>query len=326
MAVDGQPASASLTVPLETRVESRELLMFIYNLDSPPLTITKVSAERRPVCLVFLARAAGRHYLLTGNHRRGAPRYDLAALGTSLKAVPISTIQFSPVADNPNFRVPEALPGVEAAGTPLDVSAWSFRKAVKLTREGAQQVELDPEVLSRAQPALNDLRLLRAGRTSALSHRTHFPQPRLESSRHRRPRQQRAANYPLDAEAVLAGFAGDAPECRAGTPLFQREVKLYEEVADERGDKSRRPLGGTTWTQTPDRPSRESVLALDSRPQGDSLILETDNGDNPSLELEGFQFFYPVTRALFKAPAQDGIFLLLRQCGSGVRRGTISAW
>lgn len=309
VAVDGQPASASLAVPLETRVESRELLLFIRNQDSPPLSITKVSAQRRPVCIIFLARTAGSNYLLTGNRRCGAPSYDLAALATSLKSVPISPIQLSRVADNPNYRAPEALPGIEAAGTPLDVSAWGFRKAAKLNRAGAQQLELDPEVLSHAQPGLNDLRLVRAGsQLPYIIERTSINRalhPAVTVGRDsKEPRISRWTLKLADAALPVTRLS-----CRARTPLFQREVALYEEVADNRGEKSRRPLGGATWTQTPDRPSRELVLGLNNRPEGDTLIVETDNGDNPALELEGFQFFYPATRLLFKAPAPDEIFL-----------------
>ena len=81
IAIEGQPASESLSVPLETLVRSRELILFIRNGDSPPLSLKAVRAERRPVYLVFLARQSGIYHLLTGNARCAAPRYDLAALG-----------------------------------------------------------------------------------------------------------------------------------------------------------------------------------------------------------------------------------------------------
>ena len=64
VAVEGQTAAANLTVPLESQVRSRELLLLIQNQDSPPLPITTVRAERRPVYLVFLARSAGVYHLL----------------------------------------------------------------------------------------------------------------------------------------------------------------------------------------------------------------------------------------------------------------------
>jgi hypothetical protein len=48
---------------------------------------------------------------------------------------------------------------------------------------------------------------------------------------------------------------------------------------------------------------------LDSSPQSDTLFLETHNGDNPPIQLDKFQLFYPSTRVLFKAKAEDQIFL-----------------
>ena len=58
IAVEGH-ASENLSVPLEARVNSRELFLVIHNQDSPPLAITGVRVERRPVNLVFMARQAG---------------------------------------------------------------------------------------------------------------------------------------------------------------------------------------------------------------------------------------------------------------------------
>ena len=86
-------------------------------------------------------------------------------------------------------------------------------------------------------------------------------------------------------------------------------MTLYEELTDERGDKYRRNLGGAAWTQTPDRRSREFALPLNGRLQSDTLFLETENGDNPPIELEKFAVFYPATRVLFKARAGDELFL-----------------
>ena len=43
--------------------------------------------------------------------------------------------------------------------------------------------------------------------------------------------------------------------------------------------------------------------------QSDTLILETENGDNPPIELEKFTAFYPATRVLFKAKPDDRLFL-----------------
>jgi len=309
VAVESQPAAESLLVPSEHLVRSRELLMFIQNQDSPPLPVTAVRVERRPVYLVFLARQAGPYHLLTGNGQCATPRYDLAALDMNLKAMTISPIKLSPPADNSNYRAPEVLPGIAGTGSTLDVSAWKFRQPVTISRAGAQQLELGPETLGHAQPGFPDLRLLHGSnqvpyileRTSincslapAVTATNNAEDPRLSRWILKLPQ----ANLPVTRLS-----------CTTKTPLFQRDLTLYEELTDQRGEKYRHNLGGASWVQKPDRKSQEFFLALDSPPQSDTLFLETHNGDNPPIALENFQCFYPATRILFKAGSGDGLFL-----------------
>ena len=51
------------------------------------------------------------------------------------------------------------------------------------------------------------------------------------------------------------------------------------------------------------------MLTMDSPPGSDTLVLETHNGDNPPIDLEKFQAFYPATRILFKAQPADELVL-----------------
>ena len=266
VAVEGQPLTSSLTVPLESLVRSRELLLLIENGDSLPLPISAVRSERRPVYLVFLARSPGTHHLLSGNSRCAAPRYDLAALGANLKSVAASPLQFSPLADSPNYRPAEALPGIQEGGTAIDVSAWKFRKPVKLPRAGAQRIELDLDVLSHAQPGFGDLRLVSAGKQ--------FPyilEP-TSISRSLTPTVTTASDKkdPNISRWIIKLPRARLPltrlTCTARTPLFQRSVTLYEEPHDDRGATYRRSLGGASWVQTPERTSKEFLLTLDSPP------------------------------------------------------------
>ena len=309
VAVEGQPAAESLLAPLESQVRSRELLLFIHNQDSPPLPITAVRVERRPVYLVFLARQAGAYHLLTGNNQCAAPRYDLAALDMNLKSVAVAPIKLPPPANNPDYRSPEVLPGIEATGAALDVTAWKFRQPVKITRDGAQQLELEPNVLAHAQPGFQDLRLLHG------SNQVPYILEHTSISRSLAPTVT-ATNDTKDPK--LSRWIIKLPQsrlpvirlsCGTQTALFQREITLYEELANERGEKYRHNLGGASWVQTPDRKSRDFFLTLDNSPQSDTLFLETHNGDNPSVELEKFQLFYPATRILFKAGSDDELFL-----------------
>jgi hypothetical protein len=309
VSVENQPPSGNLIVPVESPVHSRELLLLIKNQDSPPLPITGVRVERRPVYLVFLARAAGPYHLLTGNNRCAAPRYDLAYLGANLKSVGVSPLQPSPLADNPRYRAPEVLAGIQEGGTALDVSAWKFRKAVKLSRAGAQRIELDLDVLSHAQPSFSDLRLLRDGKQLP-----YILEP-TSISRSLTPSVTPATDKkdPTISRWIIklphSGLPLTHLNCLSRTSLFQRVVALYEELSDDRGDHYRRPLGGASWFQTPDATGKQLMLTFDASPTGDTLVLETHNGDNPAIELEKFQAYYPTTRMLFKAQSSDALML-----------------
>ncbi len=309
VAVEGQKASKNLSVQMESRVPSRELILIIKNGDSPSLAIAGVRVERRPVNLVFMARAAGSFHLLTGNSRCPAPRYDLASLGADLKKVVVTPVKIAALADNPDFRASEALAGIELNGTALDVAEWKFRKALKVSGGGAQQLELDLDVLAHTQPGFADLRVMHG------SNQVPYIVQHTSISRAITPlvtltndaKQPKLSRWLI--KLPQAGLPLTHLSCATRSALFQRDVALYEELTDERGDKYRRNLGGAAWTQTPDRKSREFALPLNERLQSDTLFLETENGNNPPIKLEKFTVFYPATRVLFKAKATDELFL-----------------
>ena len=303
VALEGQPVSAHLAVPLDQVVPTRELIVRIRNDDSPPLPVNAVRIERRPVYLVFLARQPGKLNLLTGNAACPAPRYDLAALGADLKSATLLPLTLPSLADNPAFQLPETLAGVELAGAPLDTAAWKYRKPVSLARSGVQQLELDQEVLAAMNYGSADLRLMQGG--NQVPYLTQQP----SISRALAPvvtlvndaKNPHLSRWQL--KLPRAGLPLNRLNCTSSTSLFQRSLFLYEELTDARGDKYRHSLGSATWTQTPQRKVREWSLPLEAAPQSDTVYLETDNGDNPEISLEKFSFMYPVTRLVFKARA-----------------------
>ncbi|MEA3212023.1 MAG: hypothetical protein QOE70_5080 [Chthoniobacter sp.] len=295
--------AAQLSVEIEKQVGSRELVLLVRNQDSPPLAITSVRATRRPTRMTFLARAPGSFRILTGNNQCPAPRYDVAALSDRLKGAEAMRLAPSPLADNPEFRAPEALPGVAESSAPLDVSDWKRRKPVQLTQPGAQQLELDLEVLSRASPGFADLRLVRDARQFPyLLERTSIARaitPVLAPSHD--PKKPRLSRWSLKLPQPALPLTRLA--CTSGTALFERELRLWEEVPDERGDKYPRELGRATWRRTPGRPAVDLVLEFAQKPATDSLLLETDNGDNPPIDVNSARAWYPVTRLVFKTAA-----------------------
>jgi hypothetical protein len=309
VAIEGEPISSNLTVALGSPIRSRELLLLIRNQDSPPLTVNSVRAGRRPVYLVFLARQPGAYHLLTGNRRCPAPNYDLAALGANLKSAPVLPIKVPPPTDNPNYKPPEVLTGVEDQGAALDVSAWKFRKPIRLEQPGAQQLELDLDTLAGAQPGFEDLRLVLNGkqlpyiveRTSI--HRSLTPAVTMTNDV-RNPELSRWILRLPQPNLPVTRLALKSP-----TTLFQRELSLYELVTDDRGEPYRRSLGAASRVQTPEQSGHEFFLTLEGSPHSDTLFLETANGDNPPINLDHFELFYPATRILFKAKPGGDLFL-----------------
>ncbi|MDD5141315.1 MAG: DUF3999 family protein [Verrucomicrobiales bacterium] len=310
VAIEGQPASASLSVPLETQVRSRELVLTINNGDSPPLPVPTVRVERRPVYLVFLARAAGTYHLLTGNRLCAAPRYDLAALGADLKNAIATPVKISAPVNNPDYRAPEALAGLEVAGAALDIFAWKYRKPMlKISNGGAQQLELGLDVLAHADAGFADLRVMRgSNQVPYLVQRTSISRAlkltALPISDPKNPKLSRWLIQLPESNLPLTRLT-----CTTITPLFRRTLLLFEQVTDERGSTYRHSLGNADWTQMPERKGNEFSMSFTGPTQSHLLILETENGDNPPIALKDFTAFYPATRVLFKAKTGDVLFL-----------------
>ena len=304
--VVGLNPAERIELPVNATIQGRELLVLIDNEDNPPLRITSVQATRRPVYAVFLARQAGRYQVLSGNPRCAAPRYDVGVLGAQLKNVPVLPLKLSALADNPAYRqpevVPELLPEIQDRGTPLDAAKWQYRKKIQVTRAGVQQLDLDFDVLARADESFRDLRLLREGNQHP------YLLERTSQSRKLVPIVSSAAdaNRPSVSRWRIQLPAANLPitrlTCTTTSPLFQRQLLLSEPVTNERGEQWNRQLGQATWVRTPPATGGALDLILVQRPLTDTLILSTDNGDNPPIDLANFQLFYPVTRLLFKAP------------------------
>ena len=300
VAAEGVPATARLDVPVHFTAPSRELLVHIANGDSPPLAIDSITVRQRPLWFVFRAAEPGTYTFLTGNSQCAAPRYDLASLATALRDTPPSGLVPGPAAPNPGFHTPDALADTPLLGAALDPTPWGFRKPVQLAAAGVQQLELDLDVLARAQPAFADLRLVRDGaqvpyllERPALSRTS--PLAIMPANDPKRPQFSR-----WQIKLPRASLPVTRITFTSSTALFQRHLRLFEIVADERrGETIERPLGDAEWSHTPGN-ARPLTLSFYSPPATDTFFLETDNGDNPPIALASASAAYPVARLLFK--------------------------
>src|SRR5437899_7840881 len=53
------------------------------------------------------------------------------------------------------------------------------------------------------------------------------------------------------------------------------------------------------WRRVPNQPTGQLAAALERTPRSDTVLIETDNGDNPPIELHDFRGYYPATRVIF---------------------------
>ncbi|MFA6288166.1 MAG: DUF3999 family protein [Opitutaceae bacterium] len=301
-ATAGAPAVLTLNVPSA----SRELILHVDNGDSPPLPVSSIQARRLPRTIVFNAQQAGAWTLLVGNAAALPPRYDLAAFANATPATTPVVVVAAP-AVNPDYKAPpEALAGVPLAGAPLDTLAWKFKRPVVLAGDGVQQLELDLGIVARARADFADIRLVSDGKQipfllESTSLSREFDAVITSDDDPRRPRTSRwtltlpQAGLPL--RRVVVGSL---------TPLFQRRVRLIEELTDDRGQKSARVLADTIWTRQPGQTTAGQattgnlVLPLDFRTTGAVLTLEADNDDNPPIVLSSARGAVGVTRLYFK--------------------------
>jgi hypothetical protein len=302
VSVDGAPPSARLEIPLAGTTPARELLVHIANGDSPPLAIEAVQVRHRPVRLLFNASQTGRYTLLSGHRRVAAPRYDLAPFERDLQRVPGAATPCGPLEKNPAFVPAEPLAGLRIDGAPLDVSAWKRRRSVHLVAPGVQQLELDLDVLSHMQPNAGDLRLLQDGRQLPyLLERPALARP-LVLALTPSPDPKRPSWSFWKIKLPFARLPLTRLTLATTTPFFQRHLRLYERIADQRGHAYDHTLADAEWSRPPDG-GGALTLSLSSPPQTDTLILEIDNGDNPPLVLAAPQGAFAVVRLLFKADA-----------------------
>jgi hypothetical protein len=315
IALDGAPSHAQLELPVAFAPSTRELLVHIYNGDSPPLAVDAVRLKRRPVNLLFMAPAAGGYALLSGNPQAAAPHYDLAAFAGELRGARVAVVVPGEVGDVPDYHPSEtlgapAMPDVPLTGAPLDARDWMFRRSVLVADAGVQELELDPGALAKARADFADLRLLHGGNQipyvlerPALARSLDLP-PEASAD----PRRPTVSSWSV--RLPKAGLPLRSVVLTSPTSLFQRQFRIFERLKTQDGSPYEYTLASGQWSRTPEPGVPENrVFDLQDRMQTDTLWIETDNGDNPAIALGTVQAIYPVVRLVFKVAEPDGLSL-----------------
>ncbi len=292
-------STESLDVLIDKLIPASQLTLTIDNGDSAPLHVGSIEATRQPVSLVFYAQESGAWQLITDNRTVNAPRYDLAMLDRQLRQGSAAKAQAGTLALNPDYKEQPALPDVQSAGANIDLKSWHFRKAITTGQTGVVRVELDAETLAHAQTSLADLRVIQNEKQIPFlidhtnASRTIQPEIAKDSDPKRRTVSLWKVTMPLD------GLPATRLTCASPTPLFDRTLSIWEMQKDHMGNEYRMHLGSAQWTKQNESKSNEFSLNL-SGAMPDVFYIETDNGDNPPIEIADVKLHYNVSAVVTK--------------------------
>ena len=297
IALDGHEVS-NLRIPIDAQVRSSTLKVEIENGDSPPMQVGGIEALRYSVMLAFHADAAGRWKLYSGSPAAQAPNYDMAALADQLRKATANKAKVSSLAANPGFDEKATLPDTGGPGAAIDLNGWAFRKEVTTLVRGLLEVEPDLAVHAHAQSGFADLRIVQNGHQLPYvlhpTSMTHVWQPLVRLV----PDAKRPTVSRWELKLPFAGLPISTVTANSPTPLFSRQFTLGESSRDGYGNLSWMPLGSASWNRTRGTAPSLSMTAV-TRPQGDTLILETDNGDNGPIEVNNIAMSHSVVELLF---------------------------
>lgn len=303
-------AIGNLLLPVEARIDSREVTLRLANGDSPPLEVASVTAWRRPVWLEFDARAAGEHRLLVGHRLVRGPEYDVGSLSGALQGRAMNEVAHGPLEANPGHVAPEALARWVPRGAAIDVRGWSHRRPVGISATGVQELELDASALAVAKDDQSDVRLISAtNQIPYVIERIGAPRNiRIDGVSDPDPKRPRWSRWRLTLPE--AGLPVIRLWAKTDAALFDRVVRLMEVGMDAQGRHVERTLGTASWRRSPATPHARLVLRVDGRPAGRDLWLEMDHGDNAPIPFGDFSADLPRVRVLFKALKGEGVDLV----------------
>lgn len=302
-------STKSLEVPIHQLLPTAKLTVTIDNGDSPPLHVSGIEATRQPVSLIFFAPETGAWKLITGNSTIPAPSYDLGALDKQLRQGNAARAHASALAANADYKEPTALPNVRPEGANIELKKYRYRRSIASDQTGVLRVELDAETLAHAQTSLADLRVVQnekqipflVDRTNAI--RSIDASIAKESDPKRRTVSLWKVTMPLN------GLPASRLSCTSSTGLFERAVTVWEKLKDSMGNEYRAEIGTAHWTRQSGIKENQFSVSLKSGRLPEGFFVETDNGDNPPIEIADVKLHYGVSAVVAKLIESAPVFL-----------------
>ena len=292
--------SEELVIPVFAAVNAREVTLTISNDDSPPLKIEGIDATRDPVGIAFHSAVAGPLKLYSGNVSAAAPSYDVVALSTDLRQANAVSATVSDLSANPAFNKAATMPETGAMGASIDLKAWGYRKPLALQQRGVVMVELDTETQAHAAETLSDLRLVQNGQQLPFILKRTSKTTEISATVQLVPDPKRPSVSRWRITVPNKSLPVRTLTLTSPTPVFDRDVSVTEEYRDRFGNRTTASVTSGNWSHVP---TQQPALTLSfyRRWQGDSVVIETDNGDNAPIGIDTAKAALEVVTLYFKA-------------------------
>lgn len=210
---------------------------------------------------------------------------------------------------NPNYKATAALPNVTPQGAEIDLAKWQYRKPVTITEAGVIRVEFDTEVLAHTQSSFGDVRLIQDGRQIPWqldpTNATKMLQPAVvkESDPKRPTLSLWRITMPINNLPALR------LTCSSPSELFERRITAWSKRKDSMGNEYKAPLGSTQWVHQKTGAQQALSFGFQSTRLPETFFLETDNGDNPSIDIADVKIEYAVITLAVKLTETTPVFL-----------------
>ena len=191
--------------------------------------------------------------------------------------------------------------GKQFIGLPLDVSGWTYQRALQIHREGVVVLDLDALVLKHASKDLRDVRIVRLGRQipflivkPGTVHE--FSAPIAEVIDPKAPLLTK-----WDIQLPTVDFPASRLLLEYASPLFEHSLTVIESQDTPQGRKER-ILGSATWQHRRGEPANACELTFRFTPHAATLRLATTDTSTPRAQISAARIVFPLTQLFFRVP------------------------
>lgn len=199
-------------------------------------------------------------------------------------------------------------PSKRFIGPPIDVSSWSYQRAVKFDHAGVIELDLDPTVLVHSGGDLNDVRVVRMGRQIPFLAVKPGADREVEVSIAEAIDPKTPLLSKWDIQMPAAHFPVSELLLETSTPSFTHAFSITEVNATKEGS-AERILGNASAQRKPGEAARAIHLPLNSAPKEATIRLTATDGTTPRLVISSARVSYPLVRLLFRVPDTEPVYL-----------------